>query len=621
MVRMRCFCAYTLVAATVLQVLAAAKELRVPADFGDIQTALAASNDDDEIVVSRGEYLTQDPLRYRGKRITIRSVDGAANTVIRMTEPRSSVLGSVVVFIDGEGANAVLEGFTITGGRGSRFGDEAFMLTGGGGVFCGAQASPTVRDCRITGNSAASGAGILVIGDSSPRFLNCQIVQNSASEFGGGIAAFNARTPEVAGGTIGANEVGPGEYGMGGGVYSYMSAPELRNCDISGNWSRGDLASGGGLRFEDSSGAIADCTITENYCQSGVYGNGGGLCVVGTSTLDVGNCEITTNVGGIGGGIDVFLGASPSVHHCLIAGNSAYLAYGGGGIRCWRSSPAIACCRIMNNDAAWGGGVQCFEAAPEISRSLIVANAADFGGGGVQCDQESRALIINCTIAHNLTRSPEVGQAGGISCMWSTPAVTNSIIWGNLPASPLCGVVRVCVTDQDPTFVEKGEFDYSRWRSFSVGTEVVSAPDFVNATGNYQLRADSPAIDSADPLLAPASDLAGNGICAEPDVGAYEFQQPACVAASFRRGDVNVDGSRNIADAVSVLSYLFARGVRPTCLDAADVNDNGTIDIADAIALLQHLFGGVGALPAPFLECGTDGTQDTLDCTTFASCE
>jgi hypothetical protein len=89
----------------------------------------------------------------------------------------------------------------------------------------------------------------------------------------------------------------------------------------------------------------------------------------------------------------------------------------------------------------------------------------------------------------------------------------------------------------------------------------------------------------------------------------------------FRRGDANADGEVDIADAMFTLSWLFAEGVDPSCLDAADSNDDGEIDIADAIKTLGHLFAGEGDLPDPFGACGPDATEDELECASYSACE
>jgi len=88
----------------------------------------------------------------------------------------------------------------------------------------------------------------------------------------------------------------------------------------------------------------------------------------------------------------------------------------------------------------------------------------------------------------------------------------------------------------------------------------------------------------------------------------------------FRRGDANVDAVTDIADAIFTLSYLFADGASPTCLDAADANDDGQVDIADPVAILGHLFAGAGDLPEPFAECGTDPTEDAVGCVAYPGC-
>jgi hypothetical protein len=82
----------------------------------------------------------------------------------------------------------------------------------------------------------------------------------------------------------------------------------------------------------------------------------------------------------------------------------------------------------------------------------------------------------------------------------------------------------------------------------------------------------------------------------------------------FLRGDVDLNGSLQITDAVRVLSYLFLGGAALACEDAADANDDGRLNVADASALLGHLFLGWGPLSAPFGAPGMDPTPDALGC-------
>ncbi len=99
--------------------------------------------------------------------------------------------------------------------------------------------------------------------------------------------------------------------------------------------------------------------------------------------------------------------------------------------------------------------------------------------------------------------------------------------------------------------------------------------------------------------------------------------EPAAVAVrvlpegglvAFIRGDANSDGAVDLADAISILQYLFAGGPGP-CLAAQDTNGSGGIDIADAIFLLEYLFvnGAVPPLPGPD-ECGLPPDGEDLGC-------
>jgi len=108
-----------------------------------------------------------------------------------------------------------------------------------------------------------------------------------------------------------------------------------------------------------------------------------------------------------------------------------------------------------------------------------------------------------------------------------------------------------------------------------------------------------------------------------PTVAAIEvLAPPAPPQELFVRGDINNDDKLNIADAISLLSHLFAALPKPLCPDAADANDDGKLDIADAIRVLGHLFAQTGPLPPPFGECGPDPTDtDTLTPCDYPPCK
>jgi hypothetical protein len=95
-----------------------------------------------------------------------------------------------------------------------------------------------------------------------------------------------------------------------------------------------------------------------------------------------------------------------------------------------------------------------------------------------------------------------------------------------------------------------------------------------------------------------------------------------CDLSGFRRGDADISGVVELTDAVLIFNFLFSGGAPPMCDDSADANDDGSIDLSDGVTDLNWLFLGGPAPPAPGpLACGSDPTDDSLDCEVYASCE
>lgn len=88
------------------------------------------------------------------------------------------------------------------------------------------------------------------------------------------------------------------------------------------------------------------------------------------------------------------------------------------------------------------------------------------------------------------------------------------------------------------------------------------------------------------------------------------------IQGGFVRGEVNGDGSVNLADAVTLAIYLFESGAEPSCLDGCDTNDDGQLNLADVTSLLDFVFMGGSNPAAPFPACGVDPTSDALSCGT-----
>jgi hypothetical protein len=88
----------------------------------------------------------------------------------------------------------------------------------------------------------------------------------------------------------------------------------------------------------------------------------------------------------------------------------------------------------------------------------------------------------------------------------------------------------------------------------------------------------------------------------------------------YVRADVNVDAQVDIADPVSLLSFLFLDGAPLACRASADTDGGGTLDLTDAIRILEYLFLGGRPPVGPFPACGRPTFAERLSCEEFAHC-
>jgi hypothetical protein len=276
----------------VIASLAAAENLEVPDTFPTIQEAMAAAGNGDCITVAAGEYIVEESLSFGGKAITLVSAAGPARTSISMSGSPSR--GSVFIFEYAEGADAVIEGFTLTGGVGTltstRYGGGILCLEGSrptlrnlivsgnsasyGGALCCFEASPTVVDCSLSGNRVTCGGGAYCDA-SSPVFINCTIEGNRGSYTSSGVHSKNGSAPVLRDCRI----VGNMTY-YGGGVDSFESSPYLENCIITAN--RATL--GGGVYVSGNAAmTLRNCTISGNSADQGAN-------VMASADLDIKNC-------------------------------------------------------------------------------------------------------------------------------------------------------------------------------------------------------------------------------------------------------------------------------------------------------------------------------------------
>ncbi len=132
--------------------------------FDMIQEGIDAAVDGQCVLVCPGTYY--ENVDFAGKGIVVSSLDPHQQGGIDQTVVHGGDLGSVVTFQQGEGADSVLLGLTLTGG----------YAESGAGIWCDA-AGPVIANCVIAGNRAESGAG-LFLQDSDATVVNCTVSDN-----------------------------------------------------------------------------------------------------------------------------------------------------------------------------------------------------------------------------------------------------------------------------------------------------------------------------------------------------------------------------------------------------------------------------------------------------------
>jgi parallel beta-helix repeat protein len=215
-----------------------------------IQTSINTASNYDEINVAPGAYY--EAIDFKGKSIRLYSSGGPEVTTI----DASSTPGAyhVVQCVNGEDANTVLDGFTITGGNanGPDPGDQS-----GGGMY-NHQSSPTVINCTFIRNTAVYfGGGMYIIDNSSPMVTSCTFSGNNAG-YGGGMHTMNNSNPTVASCTFSGNTANS----WGAGMRNFASSPTVTNCTFSGNTVK--YNGGGGMHNYNSSPTVTNCILWYN---------------------------------------------------------------------------------------------------------------------------------------------------------------------------------------------------------------------------------------------------------------------------------------------------------------------------------------------------------------------
>lgn len=295
--------------------------------------------------------------------------------------------------------NAILDGFTVTGGNGMGQGGRG-PGAAGPAPEPGAGGRPRMGPPPGTGPGQRPAAG-----------------RPGAPGPGGQTHI----TPEIVMG-------GPSP-AHGGGMINYQCAPTVRNCLFKDN-----RAGKGGAMYNmatkvfgpprgpgDPAPTVINCTFLGNRA----FGRGGAVSNdLRTHPTFLGCAFINNATGGKGGAIYNDFNCSPTLSRCLFVGNSAF--QGGAVGNDGGSSPVITCCTFARN------------------RADDLAAALYQGSGPA-----NNPVLTNCILWENVCES---GPANFFNWHHCQPRVTGSCVQGGYPGE---GNI-----DADPKFVAPDTGDY-----------------------------------------------------------------------------------------------------------------------------------------------------------------
>ncbi|CAN5361098.1 hypothetical protein BH11BAC1_BH11BAC1_15000 [soil metagenome] len=286
--------------------------ITVPAQYPTIQAAILASSNGDTVAVSPGTYF--ENINFRGKSIVLTSLfyltsdtTYISNTIINGSAPVYPDTASCIILNSFEDSTTVIQGFTITGGAGTKWFDihGAGTFREGGGILT-EFSSPLIQFNIIKDNLvnntvgvSSTGGGAIRCGDGNPIIRNNTICNNQAYGYGGGIV-LNYCTATIQNNLIVHNSGGL-VYG-GGGIW-LTGANTNTQVNVINNTIVNNHVTGTGI-YGGKGGAVFVFSIQANLKNNIIWGNtqsaGGPFATFFSGLIDANYSDIQIAYTGIG---------------------------------------------------------------------------------------------------------------------------------------------------------------------------------------------------------------------------------------------------------------------------------------------------------------------------------
>jgi fibronectin-binding autotransporter adhesin len=404
---------------------------------GTLANAISTSHAGDTIVFAHG---LNGVIDVGGTALSINhplTIDGpGANRIIINAEQDSAVF-QIDDFTSG--GTATINGLAIINGKASGSGGGIFTLdplvlkncvlsgnsaAAAGGAIYANTSTVTISGCTITGNSATGTSatfgyegGINVLVSKSVTITNTEIIGNTAVHNGGG-GFIETNTSNTAENITLVNDVisgnSAGKYYGGLDLKNFSTAKGAKTivsgCTVSGNIANDGTA--GGLYAGVGAFVLTNDNIVGNKATGG---DGGGLYASGVRSITISGGRIednsTTDYGGGAAFVDL---GTVSVTGVTFVGNSASQT-GGAIVTNNLSSFSVVGSSFVGNNANIGGGLDIKGSMTTLmSGDLIANNTAAVYGGGIHLDENASgatATLRGCRIIGNVALGTDGGAA------------------------------------------------------------------------------------------------------------------------------------------------------------------------------------------------------------------